>query len=121
MMEAPLIVGIIFFSIVAVTKIVSDARTRKSLIEKSQIDEKTRQAILGHSELANLSNVKWGMVLVGIGLAAMLSNWLPDLWDEEGAVGLVFVFAGLGFLIYYPKAQARLKNLEKKEKQNSQL
>jgi len=45
----------------------------------------------------------------------MISWWLPDYFSEEGAVGLVFIFGGLGFLIYYPLAQKRLKEIERRD------
>jgi membrane protein implicated in regulation of membrane protease activity len=115
MLEAPLIVGIIFFSIVAVVKIVADANTRRKLMEKGGIDEQTRRVLIGQTELSALSNIKWGMVLVGIGVAAMVSEWLPYYWSDEGAIGLAFILAGLGFLIYYPIAQKRLKEIERRE------
>ncbi len=115
MLEAPLIVGIIFFSIVAIVKIVSDHSARRNLIARGEVDEKTRRILLGHAELAALSNVKWGMILVGVGIASLMSYWMPDYCSEEGALGLVFIFAGLGFLIYYPLAQKRLKEIQSRQ------
>jgi len=110
-----LIVGIIFASIVAVVKTIADNSMRRHLIERGEIDDKTRLMIIGHSELRSLTSLKWGMVLVGIGLAALISHWWPYYWDDEGAIGLMFVFAGLGFLVYYPIAQRRLKQIERRE------
>ncbi|MBU0982338.1 MAG: hypothetical protein KKA42_00595 [candidate division Zixibacteria bacterium] len=114
-MEGALITGIVFLSIVAIVKMIGDNRTKRQLIEKGAVDEQVKRMLLGHSELSTLSNLKWGMVLVGIGLAAILSRWLPYYWSDEGALGLVFLFAGLGFLIYYPIAQKRLREIERRQ------
>lgn len=114
-MQDALIVGIVFFSLVSVVKIIADHRTRSRLIEKGAVDDRTRWLLAGHSDLVILNNLKWGMVLVGIGLASLLSYWLDDYFYKEGALGLIFVFAGLGFLVYYPLAQRRLRDIERRE------
>ena len=117
MMEAPLIVGIIFLSLVAVVKIVSDGITKKKLIDKGLVDDRVGHLFVP-AELSVLSNLKWGMVLVGVGVAALLSNLLPYRCSDEGTLGLILVFAGLGFLIYYPVAHKRLKEIERKRNQS---
>ena len=120
-MHEVLIVGIVFLSVVAVIKIITDSITRRKLIEREAGDNRTSHFLMGHPEHSALSNLKWGMVLVGIGLAALLSHWLPYHWSEEGAIGLIFVFAGLGFLIYYPIARKRLREIERNEHERQQL
>jgi len=116
-MDDALVVGIIFFSIVAIVKIVSDGNIKKRLIDKGLAEEKVRHLFVP-AELSVLSNLKWGMVLFGIGVAALLSNLLPYRWSDEGTFGLILVFAGLGFLIYYPLAQKRLKEIDRKRDQS---
>jgi len=113
-MEAPLIVGIVFFSIVTIVKIVVDSSTRRRMLETGTLDDRMKRLLLSQAELSTLSNIKWGMILIGIGLAALLSQLLPYWFSDEGAIGLVFLFAGLGFLIYYPIAQKRLKEIERR-------
>ena len=112
-MEDALIVGIIFFSIVSIVKIVSDGATKRRIIEKSLTDPQAAQTLLTHPDLVNLSSLKWGMVLVGIGLAWMVSRWMPYYWRDETVFGLMFLMAGLGMLAYYPIAQPKMKQIER--------
>lgn len=115
-MEDAVIVGIIFFAIVAVVKIVSDNTTRRRIIEKGGFNDKVGRAMLAHPEISNLSSLKWGLVLLGIGVAAVISQWLPYYWSDESVFGLMFVLAGLGMMIYYPIAQRRIKQIETEER-----
>ena len=115
-MEDAIIVGIVFFAIVAVVKIVSDNNTRRRIIERGQVDDKAAKALLTHPEISNLSSLKWGLVLVGVGLAAVFSQWLPYRWTDESILGLMIVLAGAGMLIYYPIAQNRIKQIQNQEK-----
>ncbi len=96
-----IIVPVIFFCLVAVVKIISDNRLKRILIEKGKLDESAK-FLHQHQAAANpLSSVKWGMVLIGIGAALLLSQFFPYTFSDEAILGLIFLFAGLGFLIYY--------------------
>jgi len=96
-----------------IIKIVSDNRIRKNLIDSGQVDEKAKFLYLkGERKPTDpLSSMKWGMVMVGIGLALLIGqvvNQFMYLGDAEGVTfGLMFLFSGIAFLIYY--------NLKKKE------
>ena len=115
-MEDALIVGIVFASIVAVVKIIADAVTRRRIIEKAATDPQANQVYFTHPELMNLSSLKWGMVLVGIGLAWLFSRWMPYYWHDETVFGLMFLLAGIGMLAYYPIAQKKIKRIEQQER-----
>lgn len=115
-MEAAIIVGVIFFALVAVVKIISDNMTRRRIIERGGLDESVSRALLGHPEISNLSSLKWGLVLLGIGIAAVVAQWLPYYWTDESVFGLMFVLAGLGMMLYYPLAQRRIKRIEAEER-----
>lgn len=117
-MEDALIVGIIFFSIVAIVKIVSDASTRRRLLERAASNEEISKTLLTHPELVNLSSLKWGLVLVGIGLAWLVSNWTDYYWRDETVFGLMFLLAGVGMLVYYPIAQQKLKKIKREAEKN---
>ena len=99
----------VFGAFVLMFKIVADYLTRKRLIEKGLVDEKVKYLYRGSAEAQALSNLKWGIVLIGIGLAAVLSYWFPDSVSEEGTIGLMFIFGGVGFLAYYFMAPRMIK------------
>jgi len=112
------VVAVIFGTLVLIIKIISDNRIRASLIESGQVDEKAKFLYLrGDRRPADpLSSVKWGMVLVGVGLALIIGQFVNQFMyfgDVEGLTfGLMCLFAGIAFLIYY--------NLKRKESANSE-
>ena len=101
------VVTVIFGTLVLIIKILSDNRIRKSLIESGQVDEKAKYLYLkaGNKTPDPLSSVKWGMVLIGVGLALLIGQFIGQFVhysDVEGiTIGLMFLFAGVAFLIYY--------------------
>jgi hypothetical protein len=101
----------IFGAVVWIIKIVCDYKTRNRLIDKGLVDEKVKFLYRGGEQNRSLANLKWGIVLIGIGVAALVSYWFPRSFSEEGTIGLMFLFAGFGFLTHYFVAASR----EKKE------
>ena len=101
------VVGIIFGTLVMIVKTLSDNRVRKSLIESGQIDEKAKYLYLNarKREMDPLSSVKWGMVMIGVGLALLIGQFINQYTYHGGpegiTIGLMFLFAGIAFLIYY--------------------
>ena len=89
--------AVVFSAIVMVFKIIADYKTKKNLIDKGLVDEKIK-FLYNHSNRP-LTDIKWGMILVGIGLAIFANQYLQV--SEESMLGLMFIFAGSAFLIYY--------------------
>ena len=98
---APIIMFIIFFSLVAIIKIISENRTKRALIHKGELNKELLRVIQSGYDIQPLNAVKWGLVLIGIGLALLLSQIFPEAISDEATFGLMFLFAGIGFLIYY--------------------
>jgi len=98
-----LIVFVIFSAAAFVIKVISDNRIRRRLIEADQVDEKIKYLYFrsGRRMGEPLSSVKWGMVLVAIGLALLLGQLFPYDITEMMTTGFMFLFAGFAFLIYY--------------------
>ena len=97
----------LFFAMVAIIKIISDNRVKKMIIDKELVDEKVKYLFANSMIVQPLSSLKWGMVLLGLGIALFIGN-MSDL-HEELVFGLMFIFAGLGFFIYYFLADRELK------------
>ena len=115
-MDFDFLIPISIFVVVGyVIKVLSDNRVRKSLIEKGVIDENVKYLYADKGPLQYLSSLKWGLVLIGIGLAFLFGQFFPSRISEEMTVGGMFLFAGLGFLIYYFVAKEKLGQMNQKE------
>ena len=104
---------VIFLSFVAIIKILSDNRVRKVLIDKGKVDESVKYLYQNRVFNHPLSSVKWGLVLIGIGLALFIGQLMPYSVSDEAIVGLMFLFAGIGFLVYYQMAKKQLSGDDK--------
>ena len=101
------VVPVIFFSIVAIIKIISDNAVRKHLIEKGLIDENLKYL---YRKTDESSSLKWGMILVAVGAAIFVAEFMN--FSEEVVFGLMFILAGASLITYYFMA-ARSKNVNK--------
>ncbi len=100
-MQDALIVFIIFFSFVSIIKILSENRTRRMLINKGELNKELLPLLTSGMVSNPMQSMMWGLVLVGIGLALLLGRLLPEDISSEITLALMFLFAGVGFLIYY--------------------
>jgi hypothetical protein len=101
-MHSDIFVPLIVFGFFGyVIKILSDNRIRNRLIEKGLVDEKVKFLYYDNARLKNVTSLKWGMLLIALGAALLIGQWLPYDAREEMTVGLMFLFAGIAFLIYY--------------------
>ena len=107
-----LIVLTIFGSVAFVIKVLSDNRIRHRIIENTNIGDKEKMALLqtGQPVGQSFQSIKWGLVLIAIGLALLIGNLFPYQVSEEMTFGLGFLFAGLAFLIYYVLAKRMAEN-----------
>jgi ABC-type uncharacterized transport system permease subunit len=96
-------VAIIFGTIAFVIKTLADNRVRNKAIEKGILDEQLKGVFAQTAEqfLSGLNAIKWGMVLIGIGLAIVAGRFLPYGFADEGTIGLALIFSGIAFIIYY--------------------
>lgn len=92
---------VMFICVVAVIKIVSDNKTKRIIIEKGKIDENARLLFQNMRDKRGTSALKWGLVLVGIGLAVFIGMLVPYHLTREITVAAMFILAGAGLLIFY--------------------
>jgi len=59
-----------------------------------------------------LSSLKWGILLVCVGLAVLLGLWLRDqFFFNDGVIpGLIAVFGGAGLILFYFIASKKAQN-----------
>lgn len=91
--------AIVFFAIVAAIKIILDYSMRKRLIEKGLVDSKVRYLFSATSPAA--TSLKWGMVLMGIGIAVIIGKLVPYGMQDEITISSMFILAGLALVLYY--------------------
>lgn len=114
---AAVIVFIIFFSIVTVIRIIANNNIRRKLIERDLVNEKTKYLYTSTFEGQVPSSLKWGIVLIGVGLAILIGQMLPSDISDEVTISGMFIFAGLGLILYYFLASRIMKKSEKKNSQ----
>lgn len=94
------------FTVVGVTKLVTDSRVRRRLIEANASPD-TAAAVLAPlpADPGLLGALKWGLVTLAVGVALIVVQFLPYRRDEPIALGVVLVFAAAGLLAYYARAK----------------
>lgn len=110
---------LVFAGIALVIKVIADAITRNKLISKGMVDENIKYLFWKNTESSAVSNVKWGLVLVGIGIAMLLDQFAPFYLRSESVIGFMFLFAGIAFLVYYFIAKGNIKEQQRQQKQQN--
>jgi hypothetical protein len=98
-----------FFMVYLIVKSFIENRTRQKLIDKGIVDDKAKLLFEATRESPQRNALKWGMVLIAIGIALALANVFPYLFDGPAGVGLMFLFAGAAFIVYHFVAKAQAK------------
>jgi hypothetical protein len=91
----------LFICVVAAIKIVAETRLRRRLAETHASDELVKSMLQADEQARRLSALKWGLVLVLVGLAFGLIDWLGLDHQSPGMYGLLVGAAGLGMLGYH--------------------
>jgi len=118
-----ILVPIVLFIIMGwIVKVLSDNHIRKLLIEKNIDSESVKLLYSDKLEKYVPSAMKWGMVLVAVGLAIFLGKLMvlipgltPYRHDEETFIfALMFIMGGLALIIYYTMATRAMKKADDK-------
>lgn len=115
-MDFDFLIPITLFAVIAyIIKVISDNRLRHKLIEKGEIDENVKLIYSARMEQKGLSSLKWAFVLIGLGLALFIGQLFSAYFTEEMTVGMMFLLAGIGFLLYYfIEKNLRIKEADEK-------
>lgn len=103
-----------FLVVPVVIKLLSENKTRRKLIEKGLVDENIKYLFPDKPKDYVSSSLKWGMVLIAMGLAVFAGQMAPSDLVEEVTIGCMLVFGGLALVIYYVIASKKL-NKSKEE------
>ena len=106
---------VIFIVIAVIVKIISDNRIRRLAIEKGVVNEDIKFLYSDRFEGKVPSSLKWGFVLIGIGLAIFVGQMVDRSMKEEITIGGMFLFAGLGLVVYYFVANRIYKKAKQEE------
>ncbi len=100
--QADIFIPLIIFGAIYLTiKVISDNRLRHKLIERGLVDEKASVLFTKHQTFDNpLQSLKWGLVLVGIGLGLFVQVIVPGINDAV-SIGIMFIMAGIAFIVYH--------------------
>ena len=90
---------IVFSTIAFVVKTTLEYRMRRQIIEKGLVDEKIKSLFSG--PITTETSIKWGMVMIGVGLAILLGEMFPYSVSDEITVSLIFLFSGFGLIVFY--------------------
>jgi hypothetical protein len=111
MLKDVLIPVVIFGSMIYGIKVWLDYRIRRLLIEKGQVDEKVKFLYEKSAEAPVAGSLKWGMVLVAVGLAVFLAPMMASD-HEEYTLGLMALFGGIAMVGYHVLALRMAKKTE---------
>ena len=101
-MDLEFLIPVSFFIVVAyIIKVISDNRVRNRLIDKGQVDSTVKDLFNENVMQKSMHSMKWGLVLIGIGLALFIGQLFPYDMKEEITIGGMFFLAGVGFLVSY--------------------
>ncbi len=102
------------FTLMGITKIISDGRTRRRLIESGAAPELARAIAAAPKDDPGLNSaLRWGIVTGAVGLGLIVVQFLPYRSGEPIVLGVVLVFAAAGLLTYYASARRLARPTER--------
>lgn len=90
-----------FLVVPVIIKLLSENKTRRKLIEKGLVDENIKYLFPDRPKDYVSSSLKWGMVLIAMGMAVFAGQMAPRDLVEEVTIGCMLIFGGLALVLYY--------------------
>lgn len=91
----------LFVCVVAVFKIVMENRVRSRLAQSGASEDLVRAMLAADERNRSVSSLKWGLVLVLIGIGFGLIDLLNLDGNDPATFGILIGFAGLGMLGFH--------------------
>ena len=92
---------VLFICVTLAIKFIVDARVRRRMAETHASEDLIKAMLMADEHSRQMSAFKWGIVLVSLGLAFGLIDWLNLNADSPGTWGLLLGFAGAGLLGFH--------------------
>lgn len=106
---APVVMILVILTFAVIVKGLIDHFSRKQIIQKGVKPENLDSELHKEGKYRLLSNIKWAFVCIGLGLALLIWDFFPHMFSSAGIMGLMFIGAGIGFLIYFLVARSALE------------
>ena len=105
-MQVEIVVPIAFFVflafvIVGVTRAVTDATTRRRLVQANASPEFARVVLARDAEAARRDALKYGLLIGAVGVGLVVVQFMPYGPNQPVVYGTVLLFAAAGLLAYY--------------------
>ncbi|MGD9140480.1 MAG: hypothetical protein PVJ42_02980 [bacterium] len=95
------VIALMFF-ILALIRMIMAHRLRNKILSKEPPPDVTARILQPESARSRaLASLKWALVLIGVGLGVGFGQFAPSHMKDNMTLAGIFVFAGLGYLIYY--------------------
>ena len=112
-MEPILVVFIIFGSIGLITWKFIDTRhkERMGMIDKGTSVAELRGSVTPFFRPNALSNLKWGLLALFVGLGVLFANYLDEAygWDDASYPSMILIFGGISLIVFYAIAARKEK------------
>jgi phosphatidylglycerophosphate synthase len=110
MLELIGVIALMFF-ILALIRTIMAHRLRNRILAKEASPDMTARILEPESARARaLGALKWALVLIGVGLGVAFGQLVPSHSSDNMTMAGIFVFAGLGYFIYYLIAMRAAKS-----------
>jgi hypothetical protein len=101
LLNRPAFMLIVIAATALLVKAVIDYLSRRQLIAKGATPEDLEFGGSKGMRWHLIKNLKWALICLGFGAAIIVSDRFPNLVSTTGSFGLMFVGAGLGYLVYF--------------------
>lgn len=93
---------IIFWGIISILRIKREAEIKARMVELGHLEPEKQWITQKSASVADTyANLKYGILLVAVGIGFMLVKDLNIEFDSSTMMGIVAILAGSGFLVYF--------------------
>ncbi len=93
---------ILFWGIISILRVVRESRIKDRMVELGHLEPEKQWITQKSSSVADTyANLKYGILLISVGIGFMLVKDLDIEFDSTTVVGTIAMVAGAGFLLYF--------------------